>query len=259
MDRGEMRSSHGWKWRIKEYDVIDSTNKEARRLVKCGEGPGLVVWARQQTGGKGRFGRSWWSLPGKSLLTSLVFDKIDGLDATRLVSVAAIAAIARKTGEGPKIKWPNDLVYDNRKVAGILTEYVAFRGRQFVIVGLGVNVGYLPEELEAHSDISFTSLLVEEKSFWDIKELLFSLLDELDLRLKKGSLDWFEEYRNKLAYVNQTVTVKPPYTIVGERQKRKKEISGVMEGVDVHGYLILRLKDITYRIAAGDMAAGTED
>ncbi len=247
--------SHGWKWRIKEYEIVDSTNKEARRLVESGEGPGLVVWAHQQTCGKGRFGRPWWSLPGKSLLASLVFDEISGLDATRLVSVASIAAIVGKAGSGPKIKWPNDLVYDNRKVAGILTEYVTFRGLRYVIVGLGVNVGYLPEELESHSGVSSTSLLMEEKSLWDIKELLLSLLDEIDLRLKKKSLDWFEEYSSKLAYINQVVTVKPPYTILGERHKRKKEIRGVMEGVDAQGYLILRLNDSTYRIAAGDIAA----
>ena len=80
-------------WDVREYRTVDSTNLEARRLLRAGASSGLVVVANHQTGGRGRMGRSWLDLPGKSLMVSLVLEGVGGFDAALLVSLSIRAAI----------------------------------------------------------------------------------------------------------------------------------------------------------------------
>ena len=159
-------------WDIHRYESIDSTNLEARRLLAAGASRGLVVTARHQTGGRGRMGRDWLDLPGKSLMVSLVWEGSGDFEDARLVSLSMRAAIVAAGGKGPGFKWPNDLVYGSKKVGGILSESCSAGGKDHVIVGLGLNVGYLPGELDIPARITPTSLLIEEGRMWDIEELL---------------------------------------------------------------------------------------
>lgn len=250
-----MEGSDGMEWKIREYSVIDSTNLEAKRLLERGEGAGLVLWAHHQTKGRGRFNRGWWSLPGKSLLVSLVFEGLGGFEATRLVSVAAVTAIVRGGGNGPLIKWPNDLVYSNRKVGGILSESFTTRGKSFVIVGLGINVSYLPEELDRSPHSSVTSLLVEERRFWDTRLLLSHLLKEIESRMKMDKAGLLTEYRTKLAFKGERISIRQPLKVLGEMETRDEELHGSMLGVDDHGHLLLERNGCVLKVAAGDLHA----
>ncbi len=239
-------------WDIREYESVASTNLEARRLVEAGAGPGLVVWARHQTAGRGRLGRGWHDLPGKSLTASVVLGEMEGFLAGIAVALSARAAVRRAGGKGPAFKWPNDLVYGWRKVGGILSEYGG-GGARHIVVGLGLNVNYLPEELAFDAGMPATSLLIEEPGLWDVRALLLDMLDELGGRLGRRGAELLDEYRSGLAYAGKKIAVKPPYSVVGRSGLATESLEGVMEGVDGEGRLLLRVGGKFLRVAAGDV------
>jgi len=243
-------------WDVRAYDCIDSTNLEARRLLEAGASPGLVVTARHQTGGRGRMGRGWLDLPGKSLLVSLALEGVGGLESSMLVAVSARAAILAQGGKGPRFKWPNDLVYGRGKAGGILSEAygsaAAPHAVDVTVVGLGLNVGYLPGELDMEAKLLPTSLLIEEGRIWNISDLLHGLLRELDARRGKAYGEWLEEYRENLAYRGEKVRVCAPYTLLGGA-RGKEDFDAVLLDVDEAGNLLLAVGEETPRLTSGDI------
>jgi BirA family transcriptional regulator, biotin operon repressor / biotin---[acetyl-CoA-carboxylase] ligase len=122
----------------------DSTNERARELAGLGAPHGTLVTAGEQTAGRGRQGRSWLAPEGRALLCSLVVR-----EAPRLLPLAAGVAVASVVGPQALVKWPNDVLVDGRKLAGILVESRPQEG--WAVVGIGLNValqlGDLPPEL----------------------------------------------------------------------------------------------------------------
>jgi BirA family transcriptional regulator, biotin operon repressor / biotin---[acetyl-CoA-carboxylase] ligase len=116
----------------------DSTNERARELAAAGAPHGTLVTAAEQTAGRGRQGRTWTAPPGRALLMSLVLR----LDDPTLVPLAAGVAVAEAAGDAARIKWPNDVLVDGRKVAGILVEGRPRDG--WAVLGIGVNVAIDP-------------------------------------------------------------------------------------------------------------------
>jgi BirA family biotin operon repressor/biotin-[acetyl-CoA-carboxylase] ligase len=141
---------------IVRRDVVDSTSSEAQRLAEAGAAHGTLVLARAQTAGRGRRGRTWMALDGEQLYMSLVLRP--ALAAERAAELTLVAAVAlaealETHGADPRIKWPNDLELNGRKVAGLLCEMATdAAGRlRHVVVGVGVNLegeaASLPEEI----------------------------------------------------------------------------------------------------------------
>lgn len=133
---------------------IDSTNDEAKRRFDQQAGDYLIV-AEEQTGGRGRLGRTWISQKGQGLYLSLLLQpNDDGLPAAEVTLMAGASmckALRELTGEDVRIKWPNDLVVDHYKVGGILTEMSSEIGKlHYVLIGIGINTG----------DMKFTEDLV---------------------------------------------------------------------------------------------------
>ncbi len=126
------------------YRLVDSTNRRARELAIAGAPHGTLVSARQQSAGRGRQGRTWTGPPGSSLLCSVIVR-----DPPRLLPLAAGIAVAEVAGPEAGLKWPNDVLIEGRKVAGILVEGRPREG--WAVVGVGINVavrvGELPHEL----------------------------------------------------------------------------------------------------------------
>lgn len=126
------------------YRAVDSTNARARELAERGAPHGTLVTAAEQTAGRGRQGRTWIAPRGCALLCSLVLR-----DPPRLLPLAAGIAVAEEAGAGALLKWPNDVLVDGRKVAGILVEGRPQQG--WAVVGIGLNVAIderdLPPEL----------------------------------------------------------------------------------------------------------------
>lgn len=115
------------------YRVVDSTNARARELAERGAPHGTLVTAAEQTAGRGRQGRSWSAPPGQALLCSLLLR-----DPPNLLPLATGVAVAGLIGEQATLKWPNDVLLDGRKVAGILAE--GRPGEGWAVVGIGINV-----------------------------------------------------------------------------------------------------------------------
>ena len=116
---------------------IDSTNRRARELAATGAPHGTLVTTGLQTAGRGRQGRSWQAPEGSALLCSLILREFDAL-----LSLRAGLAVADVAGEGARVKWPNDVQVDGRKVAGVLVEGRPHEG--WAVVGIGVNVSAAP-------------------------------------------------------------------------------------------------------------------
>jgi BirA family transcriptional regulator, biotin operon repressor / biotin---[acetyl-CoA-carboxylase] ligase len=128
------------------YRLIGSTNARARELAAAGAPHGTVITASEQSAGRGRQGRTWVAPAGRALLVSVVLR-----DPPRLLPLATGVAVAEVVGPGARIKWPNDVLLEGRKVAGILVE-----GRpqeHWAVAGIGVNVAVqesdFPDELRA--------------------------------------------------------------------------------------------------------------
>lgn len=141
-------------WRNVVWETeIDSTQRLARELARAGATEGTTVVAEAQTGGRGRLGRTWHSPPGVNLYASIILRPPlppPAVPQIALVAGLAVAeAIVAATGLAPRLKWPNDVLVDGRKVAGILTEMEAEMDRvHHVIAGIGVNVnvdGFPPD------------------------------------------------------------------------------------------------------------------
>jgi len=146
------------------YDSIGSTNDEAKRLAREGAETGTVVWALEQTAGRGRRGRTWVSPRGNLYTSLLLRPACPAGRAAQLGFVAAVAiggALAEllRSPRGLSYKWPNDVLVNNRKVAGILleSEMTAADKLDFVVVGVGINLLTAPLE----SEFPATSILQE--------------------------------------------------------------------------------------------------
>jgi BirA family biotin operon repressor/biotin-[acetyl-CoA-carboxylase] ligase len=127
-------------FKILRFDSLDSTNRYLLDEARAGAPEGLVAVADYQTAGRGRRGRSWVAPPGGSLLVSVLLRPALAPDRTQLVSIAAglamADAVASVAGFLPDLKWPNDLLADEKKLAGLLAE----ADGDAVVVGAGVNV-----------------------------------------------------------------------------------------------------------------------
>jgi BirA family biotin operon repressor/biotin-[acetyl-CoA-carboxylase] ligase len=153
----EMGGGQGTRWDVRRFASIDSTNTALLAAGRDGAAEGLVYVADHQTAGRGRLDRRWEAPPGSSLLVSVLLrPSIAPADAhwvTAVVGLAASDACASVAGFAARLKWPNDLVVDDRKLGGILAEAVVEGGRvRAVVVGMGLNVNWptpLPDDLAA--------------------------------------------------------------------------------------------------------------
>jgi BirA family biotin operon repressor/biotin-[acetyl-CoA-carboxylase] ligase len=138
---------------VRLLDEVDSTNRLVLDEALLGAPEGVVAVADFQTAGRGRLGRTWSAAPGTALLASVLLRPTLPVERLHMVSMAvglaATDGVEEAAGVRPGLKWPNDLVVSERKLAGLLAETASSGGGHAVVVGLGVNVaaGGLPAEL----------------------------------------------------------------------------------------------------------------
>ncbi len=180
---------------VRVYPTIDSTNTEARRLLAAGTlTPPALLMAEEQTGGRGRLGRSFYSPARTGLYLTLVLRVPAGPGAavrlTTMASVATARAIERLTGVSPGIKWVNDLYLGDRKICGILVEAIPAAEGVDAVIGIGVNLttADFPEEL-TDSAASLGREVSRPALAAAIAEELMELAADL------SSTSYLEEYR----------------------------------------------------------------
>lgn len=143
-----------WREQLCWYDTTDSTNTQAKRLARQGAPHGTVLIAEQQTGGRGRMGRQFVSDPGLGIYLSVLlrpnFPPEQLMHLTCATAVAMCDAVEAVAGFRPGVKWINDLVYEGRKLGGILTELSVEAGMtEYAVIGIGINCCQQKEDLPA--------------------------------------------------------------------------------------------------------------
>ncbi len=220
---------------VRHFDRIDSTNAEARRLAEQGERGPLWLWADEQTGGRGRMGRSWVSEPGNLYATFLFAISADPGIAAQVSFVAALAVhdmvTALQPAAQPSIKWPNDVLIGGAKFCGVLPEVVGANPTR-IAIGCGVNVAHAPHGTPYPVTCLGAAIPVE------------SVLQELSLSLSKRLKIW-DEGRGfpaiREAWGARALGLGGAVTAtVGA-----KEIHGIFTGLAADGALILTAADGT--------------
>jgi BirA family biotin operon repressor/biotin-[acetyl-CoA-carboxylase] ligase len=233
-------------------ESLESTNELAFQLAMEGASHGEVVIADQQTRGKGRRGRWWTSPPGKNLYCSVILrPELPPQRAPELtlVTAVAVAASLREVGAMVEIKWPNDLLLNQRKVAGILTELSAEPDRiHFAVVGVGVNLNAeptdFPEELRALAT-SVRQGLGRPVLRAPFAATMWARMEEW---FRCHAESGFRPVRDAWKQISATLGKK--VLIKGERL----EVQGVAEDIDEGGALLVRTgRGTLERILAGDL------
>lgn len=182
---------------VHAYTDVGSTQDIAKELAENGAKEGTIVLAEQQLKGKGRLGRAWHSPYGKGLYMSVILRPTTPLhlapQLTLLTAVALCSAIRKLTHLDIGIKWPNDLLYQGKKISGILLESTAEDNMlKYVIAGIGIAVNLNEQDYETELLDKATSLRISAGKMISRAQLLHSFLDEWELLLKAYELDGFK-------------------------------------------------------------------
>ncbi len=235
------------------YDTIGSTNAEAHRLAESGCPEGTLVVAEQQTAGKGRKGREWVSPAGTGIYATLVLRPPLPMEDTPLLTLLTAVAIAEAITEvtplQPTIKWPNDILIHDRKVAGILTEVSSDVDHvEFALIGLGLNVNTQKKDLPERPIFPATSLAIEANALQNRPALLAKWLDNFESeysRLVSGDREHLlERWKAQARTTGRRATI----------NRVHGSISGTITDIDTDGALLLQTPDgIQHRILSGDI------
>ena len=224
-----------------------STNADATDAARGGAPEGLVVTTERQMSGRGRLDRSWETVPGAAIAVSVVLRPTVPAAAwvwLPIVTGLAVDAMARELGVACALKWPNDVLVDGRKIAGILLERVETPTGPAAVVGVGLNVTLQHDELPVPTA---TSLLLEGASITDRTEVLGVLLRHLEdmyrgWTVAAGDVDagLRAAYLDRCDTVGRSVRVELP---------DGSDLIGTAETVDEHGRLVVDGR----AVSAGDV------
>jgi BirA family transcriptional regulator, biotin operon repressor / biotin---[acetyl-CoA-carboxylase] ligase len=208
---------------------VGSTSDRARELAEAGAPHGALVTADEQTSGRGRHGRAWVTPPGVAIAASLVLREWDGL-----LSLRAGLAVADVAGPGAKVKWPNDVWLDGRKVAGVLVE--TRNGSAWAVLGIGVNVALDPATLPPEvAEIAGTLGRPPEA----VEPTLEELLAALERRLAQPAAEALADLRARDALLG--------------RRLRHAGGEGIGAGIDESGALLVESAGRTVAVTTGEV------
>lgn len=232
--------------KIIPFQSIDSTNSYLKENFKS-LAEGDVCFSLHQTGGKGRRGRVWQD-EGKDLLFSILF--LEGLNeklalALPLLSGAAVAQTLVGLGFDPKIKWPNDVLLNDKKCCGILVEGVSETSIDAIISGIGINLN----EESFPEDIAYkaTSLHIQSGLTYDPKEVLSLFLKEFD--------ELYEDY--KRGGKRYLTLIRERFYLLGKEvylNYHNENLSGSVEGIDDEGLLLLNDGKRVHHLISGEVS-----
>ncbi|MBI6909960.1 bifunctional biotin--[acetyl-CoA-carboxylase] ligase/biotin operon repressor BirA [Pseudomonas palleroniana] len=242
-------------WPVYISDSVDSTNAEALRLVDAGSAAPFLVLAEQQTAGRGRRGRKWVSPYAQNLYYSLVL-RIEGglrqLEGLSLVVGLAVMQALREAGvQRAALKWPNDVLVEDKKIAGILLELVGDPADIcHVVLGIGINVNM---QKAADVDQQWTSVQLETGSSVDRNHLVARLGLQLQGYLGRHKSLGFsalqEEWEQNHLWQGRAVSL-----IAGVNQ-----IDGVVLGIDRQGALRLSVDGVEKTYSGGELSLRLRD
>ncbi len=235
---------------ILRYKRVTSTNDKAKILAEEGAGEWTVVVAEVQTRGRGRFGKKWQSYKGGVWLSIILRPRISPKEVPNLQFLASNAvrkAVQRETGFVVQTKWPNDVVVESGKIAGILVESKS-KGRQvaFVIIGIGLNLNQRKSTLPAGA----TSVYAATHEKFDEMRLMSGILEQM--REDYATLETPDEILSQwwASCIHRLKNVRV--------QTGRNTIDGIAKGVDAEGALLLEQNGRTMRITEGSISTWSD-
>ncbi|HXL73941.1 MAG TPA: biotin--[acetyl-CoA-carboxylase] ligase [bacterium] len=220
------------------FSEVTSTNDIASQLIGKGAAEGTLVTAEAQTRGRGRQGRVWMTSRGKALAFSLVLKpklEIRQIPGITLAAAVAVSQTLEDYGLKPKIKWPNDLLLDGKKICGILTEMgPRYDNRLSVILGIGINLNQragdfpLPIRPLATSAYRASGRRVDRIEF--LRKLMVKLETVYGFMHQKRFDKVLAEWRKRSVTLGQRVKV----------TQMTKFFEGQVVDIDLHGFLLVR-------------------
>lgn len=234
---------------IRRYDTVDSTNTLARSAAENGEPEGLVITAEEQIAGRGRMGRKWLVPRATSIQCSILLrPPLPPQHAAQLTPMAALALSSILENElnlEPSVKWHNDVLLQDKKVSGILSES-GVQGDKlvYVILGIGLNVNYTMHaypELATHAT-TLQDVVGHPLDCAQLERSLLAALDTYYARICNGE-SLLSEYRARLTMLGQPIRL----------AEGDKIYEGIAEDVDEDGALILNQSNTRTKLYAGDV------
>ncbi len=227
--------------RIEQFDSIDSTN---RHLLEKQHAHQTVCLAEHQSAGRGRRGRAWADSPGGSILFSFAWQlsRAQPQGLSLMVGVVLVEALAKQGITEARLKWPNDVLHNNKKLAGILVEVRAGK----CVVGIGINVKIAAEKNsgigQPWTDLNSLGININRE------QLVADLITGLNAAFKQFEHNGFggfaETWQRYHAWQDCEVEV------IGENNS----LRGVATGIDIDGALLLRCDDSVQRVVYGDVS-----
>jgi BirA family biotin operon repressor/biotin-[acetyl-CoA-carboxylase] ligase len=240
---------------VHAYSSVKSTNDIADELAESGAPEGTLVTAEQQTGGRGRLGRSWHSEPGNGIYLSLILrPKLNSAKAPALSIVAAVAladAISTYLPRRVRIKWPNDVLIGRkrlRKTAGILTELSGEQKKiNHVIIGVGINVNHglddFPDDIKPLATSLRRALRRKVRRVELLQKFLANLEKEYTAYLKRGLKKSHSKIRRYSSLIGHTIKL----------ASGKHITEGKVVDIDADGCLVLEVDGTLQTVIAGEV------
>ena len=255
-DRLRTGLSSGYFGRVLEFsERVTSTNDVILDMAERGAPDGSVCLADEQTAGRGRRGYGWYSPPGCGIWTSFLLRPRLPVARTPPLTLCAAGAVARTletaTGVKVEVKWPNDLLIQKRKVAGILAETrdLSTDG-PVIVVGMGINVNQTREMFPAEIGDSATSLRIESGVPVSRQDLFLSIVMSFESAyrdyMESGPASLLAEVDSRLAWRGRLVTTDSPAGAIG-RLSRIDEEGGLVLETEDHGPIVIRSGSIRLR------------
>lgn len=236
---------------ICEFETIDSTNEYAKKFSKQNPKHGTIIISKNQTNGKGRFGNSWDSKNENGIYYSIILkmnSKNINYETLPLFVCIGITKLFEEYKTSPKIKWPNDILINEKKVCGILCESTKNSHGEFLIIGIGINLlqdeNDFPPQIK-HKATSLkqnTNIPIIKNNF--INRLTQYLFEYYNLFLNKPFKEFIPYYENKSYILNKQISL----TLNNEN------IFGVVCGFNEFGHLILNSKNKIISINSGEVS-----
>jgi BirA family biotin operon repressor/biotin-[acetyl-CoA-carboxylase] ligase len=233
-------------WRVEHSREIDSTNDWLAQRARDSAPEGLVALSDFQSAGRGRLDRAWEAPARSALLCSFLFRPTFDIEQLQLVvaavALAARASLVRLCGLRPDLKWPNDLMVGDTKLAGLLAEVIDTDHGRAVVVGLGLNLTNHPYPVASTSVLEATGITLSARGLLDI------VLEELEWRYRQmdseeGRDGLHREYQRSLATLGQRVRV----------ERTRDVLEGEARAVDQFGRLIVVVDGHDVVFSSGDV------
>ncbi|GGM22993.1 bifunctional ligase/repressor BirA [Paraliobacillus quinghaiensis] len=226
---------------IVHYTTLPSTQTKANQLAQEGCSHGTVVIADKQETGRGRMNRKWYSNNDAGIWLSIVLrPKVVPNQApqfTLLVAIAIAELIEEELELTPSLKWPNDVLINHKKVAGILTE---MQGEQdqinYMVVGIGLNVNHQQDMFESEIQQLASSFKIEAGKTFSKIELIQSLLQRLEQAYQDYFINGFSSVKNKWERYGYLINQEVTYTNANQKKQ------GIIKGIQSDGALLIETK-----------------